>query len=68
MNYNGALKQKFSDLVISVLRRGYVESPQGFIASRSLKVNVSGYFLLVETFLNLVLFESMENIILIKFW
>jgi hypothetical protein len=32
------------------------------------EINVSGHFLWVQTFLNEILFEFLENIVFIKFW
>jgi hypothetical protein len=45
----------------SVLKLLFVCSPQGFTASMGSKVNVSGHFLFVQTFLNQVIFEFLEQ-------
>jgi hypothetical protein len=38
------------------------------MATRCSEINVSGHFLLVQTFPNQVLFEFLKKIVLIKFW
>jgi hypothetical protein len=61
-------------MVVSGLHSGHVKtvfstcSSQLFTATRCSKINVSGHFLLTQTFINQVLFEILKKIVLIKFW
>jgi hypothetical protein len=45
----------------------FKRGPQGFKASKSIKMYISGYDLLLSTFINPNPFEFLKNIILIKF-